>query len=160
MLNKQKRFISDAAHELKTPLTAIKTELEVELRSKNLELPQAKKAMQEVILEVDKVHALTNSLLTLSKYQNLNGINHREEIELNKLLETLAKGKNIELNLIDATVYGDKLGLERLFINLIDNAQKYSAEKSPIKVEMEVKGGHVNVNVTDTGIGISSEYLP
>ena len=63
MLEKQKKFVADAAHEVKTPLTAIKTTLEVQLRNKNLTLEDAKKSMKDVLEEVDELSVLSLKLL-------------------------------------------------------------------------------------------------
>ena len=73
MLEKQKRFVSDAAHELKTPITAAKTELEVALRDKKLSPENAKIVLNSAVEEMDKLHSLVNLLLAHTKYQIQSG---------------------------------------------------------------------------------------
>ncbi len=67
---KQKRFIADAAHELKTPVTAIKTGLEVTLRNKRLNLQEAKETLAETIDEVDSLTYLIHSIIKQNKYED------------------------------------------------------------------------------------------
>ena len=69
MVEEQNRFISDASHEFRTPLTALKSSLEVNLRDKNLSLTDAKKVIDESIEDVNRLQSLSDSLLNLSKYQ-------------------------------------------------------------------------------------------
>lgn len=168
MVKKQKRFISDAAHELKTPLTAMKTSLEVSLRDKDFTVLEAKEALESTIEEVDKLHQFTNRLLKQSKYQNGNGTT-KEKVELSSLiiktvenLKPLSKKKNIQINydLKEVSVKGSGEELEELFTNLIENAVKYSPKSKPVNILMNTQYNTVIIKIKDEGVGISSEDLP
>src|SRR4030042_2622870 len=127
MLNKQKRFISDAAHELKTPLTAMKTDLEVTLRDKNFNPQKAKTAISDTIEEVDNLHKFVNKLLQQSKYQN--GVGNGADLEAfdtvncQKILQNVVKkldkiakqnGGSINLNTKSIKICGNEDELETL----------------------------------------------
>jgi signal transduction histidine kinase len=168
-MDKQKRFISDAAHEVKTPLTAMKTGLEVTLRDKNLNLTEAKQILISTIEEVDKLNTLTSNLLKQSRYRYGNG-NHTENIALDILITSIvskysehSKDKNnseIELELQPAIVKGNEEALRELFTNLIENALKYGKSKKPIQIKLNKDKSVARVDIRDFGKGIPAEDLP
>ncbi len=168
MVKKQKRFISDAAHELKTPLTAMKTELEVTLRDKSLTLESSKKILRSTIDEVDKLHGFMLKLLNQSKYHNSVSPKHTV-VALNKALESVLsklspmikeKKINVSTNLKTLQVLGVPEELEDLFTNLIENAIKYSKPEGDIEITLTKEHNCVLVQVKDNGIGIAKEDLP
>ncbi len=167
MTNKQKRFISDAAHEMKTPLTAMKTDLEVTLRDKNLNLEDSKQTMNNTIEEIDKLHLLTNRLLKES--QNGYEENITQELKVNEILmKVLGKLKNmasekdqtISSDLKPSKIKGDPTKIEELFTNIIENAIKYNKPGKEVKIISYAKNGQSVTKVFDEGIGISEEDLP
>ncbi len=169
MIQKQKRFISDAAHEIRTPLTAMKTDLEVTLRDKNLKISDSKAALSNTIEEIDRLHILTTRLLEKSRAQNSEElvdpkIIHADEI-LNKVVSkfsNLAKEKNqvIKTFIKPSKVKGDPLKIEELFSNILENAIKYNFPQKEIIVRMEIKRGNSVTQIIDHGIGISEQDLP
>ncbi len=168
MVKKQKRFISDAAHELKTPLTAMKTELEVTLRDKSLTLESSKRVLRSTIDEVDKLHSFMLKLLNQSKYQNLVSSKHTT-VELNKVLASILsklapviKEKKIRVStdLKTLQVLGQPEELEDLFTNLVENAIKYSKPEGTISITLTKEHNFALVQVQDSGIGIAKEDLP
>ena len=91
VLENQKRFIADAGHELKTPLTSLQTSIEVSLRDKRLNLENARKTLSESLEDVEKLKSLTKSLLSLVKYQH-NGSNlSKEEFTLGEIVEKVSR---------------------------------------------------------------------
>ncbi|MFA6982071.1 MAG: HAMP domain-containing sensor histidine kinase, partial [Patescibacteria group bacterium] len=148
MVEKQKRFISDAAHEMKTPLTAMKTSLEVTLRDKKLDLDGAKDVLISTVEEVDKLSKFTASLLRKSKYQNGNSVSH-DNVHLETLIKDICrkmspiaekKNNKINTNLESISVTGNKDELDELLTNLIDNAIKYNKKNSIINIELKSSG--------------------
>jgi two-component system sensor histidine kinase CiaH len=169
MVTKQKRFISDAAHELKTPLTAIKTDLEVTLRDKNLTLEDAKETLNRMLEETDELSAMTASLLSVSKYDMVN-VNHKNiaTFKLNDLVYKVvkkfaasAKEKNIEIiqTLSEVEIKADEKEIEQVLNNIIDNAIKYSNSDSKIYINLSGVKGKAELRVKDEGVGISAENL-
>lgn len=169
MLQKQKRFISDAAHEIKTPLTAMKTDIEVTLRDKNLNMDKARLALEGSIEEIDKLHRFTTNLLKQSRYQAVVNQNRKTNVNLNILIEkicnrlanmALKKEVHLDKKFKDIFVLGDAVELEELFTNLIDNAIKYSKTNGTVKITIDKNVGQALVNISDDGIGIDKEDLP
>ncbi len=172
MLNKQKMFISNASHEIKTPLTVIKTNLEVTLRNKNLTVDEARESLSDAVKEVDTLNLFTNRLLEHSKYQNNAHSYKHELVDINKVLvKTVDKMKKIaEKNNIkiianlkgsrEVEIYGNKEAIEEVFTNLIENAIKYSKTSQKIDVNLIVDNKSVIIKIEDYGIGISENDLP
>lgn len=168
MVEEQNRFISDASHEFRTPLTALKSSLEVTLRDKNLSIEDAKKTMSENIKDVNDLQRLSDSLLQLSQYEkpqqnvNFETVSLKQIInESVKKIEPLAARKNILIknNLVDINIKGNKYGLIDLFVILLDNAIKYSKAKSTININTKKIDHSVLISIEDQGIGIDKKDL-
>ena len=86
-LKEQKRFVADASHELKTPLTALKTSTEVTLRSKKLSLAKAKQALESNLEEIESLSHLSNDLLRLTKLQSNGELINKKTFKLKKLIQ-------------------------------------------------------------------------
>lgn len=164
----QSRFSSDASHELRTPLTAMQTEIEVALRNKDITKAQAIELLRSNLEEVAKLRALSEGLLRLSR-------SHTKELELrpvevdkilNDVIERVikpaeAKHIAVENEISDnLRVIGDHQSLVELLVILIDNAIKYSNQKSTINLKADVNGKQVLIHVVDHGRGIPAEQLP
>ncbi len=169
MVDEQSRFISDASHELRTPLTAIKAEMEVMLRDQNLTLKGAKTSVTSNLEEVNNLVSLSNNLLELSTYQHPNGDFIRDPIpllavvvEAFKKVAPLAKHKHITIinKVKDATLLGDKEQLIELFVIFLDNAIKYSSQKTTITILSEKIDHSEKISITDEGIGIEENDIP
>ena len=169
MVEEQNRFISDASHEFRTPLTALKSSLEVNIRDKNLSIEDAKKIMNESIKDVNDLQRLSDSLLQLSQYEKPQSYVNFEKISLKqvinesiKKIETLAKNKNINIknSTINVNLKGNKYGLIDLFVMLLDNAIKYSKVKSAININTKKIDHSVLISIEDQGIGIDKKDIP
>ena len=163
----QNRFVTDASHELRTPLTAIITSNEVALRKPNLSLNQAKDVIQSNIEEMVKLQTLSDGLLSLAR-QDSGGI-HLEPVSLqdiaseamNRVLPTAqAKHIAIEDKVPAVKVMGDGQALIQALAIFLDNAIKYSPEKSTVHLGGSSKDGQAAISVKDEGIGIASKDLP
>src|SRR5664279_225334 len=142
MIDEQNRFIADASHELHTPLTAAKTTIEVGLRDKNLSLKEARKLLESNLEDVDTMHELTNSLLFLAQMQNSDSSTF-EKIQLEDVLkealkrvQKIAKMREITIDNLTTNypLLGDQNSLTKVFVILLDNALKYSPQKSIITI--------------------------
>lgn len=168
MLEDQTRFISDASHELKTPLTAMKSSFEVFLREPKPNISEAREVIKDGVKDVDNLANLASSLLTLSRFSEPDTGVSRESVDLAKIiydvadaLKPLAQNRqiNINLNVASAYILGDSQKLAELFTILLDNAIKYSKENGKVAVMLNKTDGHVLVDVADFGIGIATEDL-
>jgi len=169
MVEEQNRFISDASHEFRTPLTALKSSLEVNLRDKNLSIEEAKKIMGENINDVNHLQKLSDSLLQLSQYEKPQIYSNFKKVSLKQIIEEsinkitpLAKNKNINIKNSTINVYlkGSKYGLIDLFVILLDNAVKYSGEKSTISINAKKIDHSISISIEDKGIGIDKKDIP
>ncbi|MEA5509429.1 ATP-binding protein [Crocosphaera sp. UHCC 0190] len=166
-LDHERRFTADASHELRTPLTVIKGRIGVTLS--RLRSPQEYvNTLQQLDQEVDRLIRLANGLLFLTRLEQESLVT--QTVELSHLLEILVEQlaplaetknieiiQNIELNLI---VYGHADYLTSLFLNLLDNAIKYTPNQGMITVTTALVDKGVNIVFTNTGLGISPQDLP
>lgn len=173
MLEDQSRFISDASHELKTPLTALKSSFEVFLRDLNPTISEARELIRDGVNDVDNLTKLVSSLFTLSHFSETNLQVPPElangPVDLSLIIfgvvETLKplaekRGVSFDLNLDSANITGDKQKLAELFTILLDNAIKYNKEGGKVSIKLSKTYGYVLVDIKDTGIGISTNDLP
>ena len=155
-------FVRDASHELKTPLTAIKGFLET------LEEDFDKKYIEIIKRNVERMINIINDLLTLSNLEDkdikleITEFDFMEMINnIIKIFSKQLKEKKLDIKVdtdnFDTKMKGDIYKLEQVFINLIDNAIKYT-EKGEIKINY-MKDKNVVIEVIDTGIGIPEEHL-
>jgi signal transduction histidine kinase len=167
VVEEQKRFTADASHELKTPLTALRTELEVSLRDKRLTLKDTKKILKSNLEEVISLQKLSENLVRLTRHSQNNikfsQLNIKEVVSgAVKKVSPMAKKKSIKIKqeVSLTSVNGDKESLEELFVILLDNAIKYSPEKSKVKIVSERKRGKNIIKVSDHGVGIAKKDIP
>jgi signal transduction histidine kinase len=168
VMESQSRFTADASHELKTPLTAMKSEIEVSLRDKKLGSSQAKELLLSNLEEIGKLETLSSALLELAKFEG-KGKENFKEVSLPDIitsayekLERIAQAKDIEFknDLKELKVSGDKQQLIELFVILLDNAIKYSPDGSEIKIVIKKEMRHLEISIQDQGVGIKKEDLP
>lgn len=168
MVDDQNQFISDASHELRTPIAVLRAEMEASLLEKKLSDSQARTLIGSNLEELGKLQELANNLLELARVRK-KGVASQERVSLKNVLQTaqkkvnaMAKKKKITITLtkIDGTIRGDKASLTEVFVNLFDNAIKYSPEGSAITVSTKIKSNAVMVIVQDTGMGIAKKDLP
>lgn len=169
MVDEQHRFISDASHELRTPLTAIKSAMEVNLRDPKLTIAEAKALMKDSIEDVNKLQTLSDALLTLAQYEKPSAQSAFRRLDVAQIVRdairktsALARRKRIRVTetIKTASVRGNADALTELLVILLDNAIKYSPERSAIGVSAVHADGAVVLTVSDTGPGIAKADLP
>lgn len=168
MVEEQNRFISDASHELRTPLTSLKSSFEVNLRDKNLNLDQAKNVIKESVDDVDKLQQLTDSLLNLTQYQKSNK-QFFQPVSIKKIINQSIQKLNNQINdkqiktivkITDKKISGIESDLVNVFVNIIDNAVKYSQNGTTINIQSRITDSQLNIEIKDQGIGINKKDLP
>lgn len=162
--NKQKEFVSDASHELKTPLSVLLTYTEILQKQ-----PQNAKALQVLRDETKSMSGLVENLLALTRLENIKNT-AVSEISVANILEPLAEKLNTvhqerkhQLKVIcpaKAKIKMSAQHLERLLTILLDNALKYTPSSKDISVKVSENERNLKIEVKDCGIGIKTEDLP
>ncbi len=164
-------FISSVSHELRTPLTAIKGWAETLIDTENYDLATMKKGMRVISAETERLSGMVEELLDFSRIQNGRFSLVFQKMDLlAELGEAVlmyaekAKRENIEIIYEEPemlpVIYGDKNRLRQVFINVIDNAIKYSDPGGRVKIDAFARDESITITVADSGCGISPEDLP
>jgi signal transduction histidine kinase len=163
---RERQFTADASHELRTPLAAMQAILDV-IQERQRPVGEYRQALDDLAEETKRLRGLTEDLLRLSRGEDKTTIT-REPVALSGLLtdvadslRPLAEAKGLALRVEvpeGLALNGDMDALIRLFVNLLDNAIKYT-ERGEIAVIARATNNEIAVDVTDTGIGIPSEHL-
>lgn len=164
----QSRFTADASHELRTPIAAMQTETEVALMDPKLTLAKAKNILNSNIEELGKLTALSEGMLSLARSDNTEAAG--KKVNVSKLVdkavmrvESLAAKKDITItkNIPVRTIaFGDDTGYVEALVIILDNAIKYSAEKSEVIITAKTESNTTTISVSDSGIGIKASELP
>ncbi len=164
------QFTADASHELRTPVTIMRTTAELSLRKPRTNL-EYRQALDQILTELERTSELIDDLMVLTRSDTGEKTLDAEPVELTGSASTaceegrvLADAKEIHL-LLDVPsepvlVWGDAQALRRLFLILIDNAVKFTPLGGEVRVSVSVNGGEAVARVADTGPGIAPEDLP
>lgn len=166
-LTAQTRFAADASHELRTPLAAMQAEIEVALRNGKLSAAEARELLQSNLEEVGKLKALAEGLLRLARADGqavpLSPVDLALVMtEAVRRVSGAAQAKSItvETDVTDLAVLADSPSLVELFVILLDNAVKYSPEKTTVAVGVHPRGRWAEITIRDQGRGIKPSDLP
>jgi two-component system sensor histidine kinase QseC len=161
-LEQERRFTADAAHELRTPLAAVKTQAQVALAAADAK--ERAHALAQVVTGADRAAHLVEQLLALARLDPQTALAQAQGVSLRALaaecvaaLAPAAAQKGIEVGLVAADagqVFGDSTLLAVLLRNLVDNAVRYSASGGEVEVRVASDDGSVLLSVTDSGPGI------
>lgn len=164
------QFSSDASHELRTPLTIMRGELELALRSKKNSSEEYRKVLSSALEETMHMSAIIENLLTLAKADRGFTQLKTEDVWLRPIIqdlfedcEILAERKHIVVRLgtlDDALITGDAVRLRQLFLNLIDNAIKYTPDRGTVYISLHREQRFAKITINDSGVGIPAAELP
>ena len=163
-------FISSVSHELRTPLTAIRGWGET-LLDDDLDPGTRRKGMQVIMGETERLSQMVEELLDFSRIQGGRMVLSRENVDLIAELSDVvlmyterARRENKTLRYEEPggflAVYADRNRLRQVFINILDNAIKYSDAGDTVTVSLRAENGSAVICIADTGIGIAPEELP
>lgn len=169
----QDRFISNASHQLKTPLTILKGELNL-IKKRNPTPSEMSEFVESASGEIEHMIHLVEDLLMLARLEAGKDNLVLRPVELDEVLlnvvsriQKIAKNKNVQIHTsflpespdqeFEARVSGDEELLACLFENLIENAVKYTPEASVVDVQLKTRSGGIDLFVADEGPGITAE---
>lgn len=168
----QERFVADASHQLMTPLAIMKGELELLHKSEDVKI---REFSQSLLQEVEHLSKIVQEMLLLSRIDSGSGTLNLESLQLDELLfdilprlEKLARKKQLKpvITIINEeqtecpAILGDRDLLQHLFVNIIENAIKYSQPESPVHIDLGWNKDSSFVVVRDQAGGIPPEQLP
>ena len=185
--NAQRRFVADASHELRAPLTTIKGSLEFLRRARNLPEEERGAVLEDAYTEAERMTALVNDLLLLARADAVaSGLpgsdaarlddqmrGRREPVELDQVaLDIFRHGRaqlqarrerGVQLSiesLEPEVVMADPGQIRQVLLILLDNAIKYTPDGGKVRVAVTRQGSRAAVSISDTGIGIEPDVLP
>jgi signal transduction histidine kinase len=165
MLETQKAFLADSSHELRRPLTVLRTNIDI-LRDPSLPAEEREACLQEMRTEAEAMSHLLSDLLLLSR-EGRQEIEHAP-VDWSSVCEQAAarlRAQDRRHDLVaeiaaGASVQGDGKRLGQMLWNLLENAAQYTPEGGRIALHLRLMDGLARLEVEDTGIGISGEDLP
>ena len=168
-VGEMRQFSAAIAHELRTPLAVVRGQTELALMQART-VEDYQRALTDQLEELDTLARLVSHLLTLARAEAGEIPVAHAPVNLSALaasiieqLEPVAQAKGVTLSVGAApgiTVLGDAEWLERLLLNLLDNAIKFTPDRGRISVRVAAEGAHAVLEVHDTGVGINPEALP
>ena len=160
----QGQFTANAAHELRTPLALMQTQLDLIKKNKDMTFMEFEKNSKTFENQLDRLSKLTKVLLQMSE---ISTIKRNEKIDLYPLIEEvmedlsyLADEKNISMEIEGdgGIILGSDILIYRVFFNLIENAIKYNREDGYIKIKLKRDEDKINIEISDNGIEIPKEF--
>ena len=167
--NARRRFVSDASHELKTPLAAIRLLTDSILQTDNIDLDTAREFVADIGQEAERLSRITEDLLRLTRLDS--GVLDQPTAvdvlpvleQVMRMMSLVAQEKGVNLT-YEATegcmVLATKDEIHQVIYNLTDNAVKYSASGAGVQVSLGMEDNQVVLSVADNGVGIPEEDLP
>jgi heavy metal sensor kinase len=161
------QFTADASHELRTPISLIRTEAEIALRRSRGDA-EYREALRHILLEAERTSGLVEELLSLARADSGRESLQIAEVDLSSVVrevseqwQELMATRNLsftrEVAGEEITVLGDRNALQRLLTVLLDNAVKYTPAPGAVDLRLETKGPSAVIRVSDSGIGIAQE---
>lgn len=167
--DKQKQFIADASHELKTPLTIINTNADVLLSNSDDTIHNQSKWLHYIKSETERMTSLTNDLLYLTEMDDSRSTMMYSKFNLSEAVENIIltmeavifeKNVSLEYDIQpDLTVQGNSEQIKQVIMILLDNAVKYTNPKGSVTLILKKQHNDVVLSVTNTGEGIAPEHL-
>lgn len=168
---KRQEFVSNASHELKTPLSSIKLIADSLLNAPNADRETVEEFLTDMNVQVDRLTRIVNKLLTLTKMDSNSNVTRMEFSVMNlsevcanvvKALRPLAEQKNISLDFFaDSAIYSriEKDRLWEAIYNILDNSIKYTPQGGKVSMDVAKEDGNAIITIEDTGIGIAPEEM-
>lgn len=163
----QQRFVADASHELRAPLTAIQANLELLERRPAMPPADRQEAVGEASRETHRLARLVADLLILARADAGVPVRH-QRIELDRVVldaleeaRHLARSQRLAIDRLEpVAIDGDPDRLQQLLLILLDNALKYTPQDGQVTLGLRRDGASADITVRDTGIGIGADALP
>jgi heavy metal sensor kinase len=161
------QFTADASHELRTPISLVRTEAELALRRSRGE-SEYREALRHILLEAERTTSLIEQLLSLARADSGRETLNLQPVDLPEILREVVEGwrqvatvRNLQLTASieerELSVLGDEPALRRVVDILLDNAFKYTPSPGTVSLSLEQKGENAVITVQDSGVGIAED---
>ena len=169
--NNQAKFIQDASHELRTPISIISSKLERMLKHPNRTISDEVETIADAMSEIRRSKKMISDLLSLTKEEAITKLSIKE-INIRNFIDDICedyidiadiqdKKFDINFNLKNETIFTDENKLRQLFLIFIDNAFKYTKEEDFISINLNQKDNiYTEISIIDSGVGIKQEDIP
>ena len=163
LANQQQNFMMAVTHELRTPLSAIKLQIQTIQRRKELDPDQQEKLLHKAVTEIDRLSQLTDNILTASQANESELVLDVKKVHLYTLLHELTPvfHEKIPHILIDEScqvnIRADESAIRSVFSNLMENTIKYAKPEEVIRINCSVQGNKDHIKYADIGPGIPNE---
>lgn len=169
--NNQAKFIQDASHELRTPISIISSKLERMLKHPNSTISDEVETISDAMSEIRRSKKMISDLLSLTKEEAITKLNI-SEVNIKNFIKDICedyvdiadiqeKEFDIDFNLKNETIFTDENKLRQLLLIFIDNAFKYTKEKDSISINISQKDNtYTEIYIIDSGVGINKEDIP
>jgi heavy metal sensor kinase len=168
--SQQRQFMTDASHELRTPLTVMRTAAQVVLQKSERAESEYRDALSTIERQMQRLGRIVNDMFTLARSDSGAIVLQSAEMYLDEVLteatqtvSVLASRKDVRIEMPaqqEAPYRGDEGLLRQMFINLLDNAVKYTPEGGVVRILLERMESEYVVMISDTGMGIPAEAQP
>lgn len=169
--NNQAKFIQDASHELRTPISIISSKLERMLKHPNSTISDEVETIADAMSEIRRSKKMISDLLSLTKEEAITKLSIKE-INIRNFIDDICedyidiadiqdKKFDINFNLKKETIFTDENKLRQLLLIFIDNAFKYTKEEDFISINLNQKDNiYTEISIIDSGVGIKQEDIP
>ncbi|MEF9991574.1 MAG: HAMP domain-containing sensor histidine kinase [Romboutsia sp.] len=165
----QEKFIQDASHELRTPISIVSSKLEIMLKSPNNTIGDEVETIADAMKETRRIKKMISDLLSLTKEDSITKVN-LEKVNIVNIIDEISsdygdiaqmqdKVFNVSYNIIDEVMDTDKNKIIQLIRIFIDNAFKYTKEGDNISIILSQKDNYIIILIKDSGIGIKKEEI-
>lgn len=168
-INSQQQFVADAAHELRTPLAIMQSEIEISLKNET-SVEVIRQILKSNLEEVQRLTAISDNLILLTRVEVNKGLVEKNTVNLSSLCQHIVERFIIQLteHKMNCEIKGDevvtiqanKAYMEQMFFNIIGNSIKYSPSNSTITVTLKQLLTGASIEVKDKGMGIPVDELP
>lgn len=164
LIKQQENFILSVSHELKTPIASVKLFLQT-LKKRSLNEEKKEEIYERSLTEMNRLNDLVNNILLTRSIENDNYFIDRQPAELSAFIrdrvevleKTILKAHQVEFELTPVSFPIDRIGFERVLVNLLENAAKYSPAGSIITVFLKEELKHISLEIKDQGIGLPED---
>lgn len=163
-----RRFLADASHELKTPITAIKGSVEVLLNNQEQDVDIIYEFLEQIHVESNRMQQIVEDMLSISKLSSRTVLINKKTFDLSELVnevrktfkdEFSSKGMLLKVKTEPLKMFADREKIQSILVNLVSNALRYSTEGT-VEIDYYIEDNEIVITIKDDGFGIEAKNIP